>query len=452
MKNEEIIAKMLEIKDIREAEIKGTGIRINVKTFDEIYVDGELPELYLVTESYTDENGKEVEVELYCDQSGKIVGGNNKLDGYNHVLPVGESIQNQDMEKKLNDFKREIEQLEKDAKGMLDLQQLKKELEEIAAAVGKNVDDLGAVEFVTMEELEAAQRELDKYVKSLEDDSKEKKLEDPNKEDDVKDNDLKITPEDEQLTDADFSPSAVMEVDDYVNEYDTIGSTLKVTDEQYTKIAVVSSNQVKDNPNISKYTFVGIRADGTAQIIDSVEPEMDDIGRNDHEITPTGEIDEDEGNRESFRIKGTRYEFTLEGEAGTLEVNLTTSGRGLHGNESLSVPVRTYSTEPNTRRLIELNGRHPDKIAEGLDELSQHDKDCDTRVEDVDGNLDTRSHNDWNDLIESLGDEAKDLFTTEEITKMAEKYWNNGDSEDDIRKKIDSDAYIVNREHGGPNN
>ena len=390
---------------------------------------------------------------MYYDKDGKQVGGNNKQDRFNYPLPTEDNLGNQELQQQLYNFSRKLDQLEKDNRGMLDLQQLQKELEEIAAAVGENVDDLGAVEFITMEELEAKQRELDEYVKQLEDDNEiaDKSSQKENEQEDNENkNALDTKTESEELRDTDFTASAIIDEKEYINEYETIESVLSATGEKFDNFAFVTSTQIKDNPNISKYTLVGIRRDGTAKIIDSVQPEMDDIGRKDHEITPTGKINEDEGNKETFRIKGTRYEFTLEDEAGALEVNLTTSGRGLHGNESLSVPLRTYSVEPNERQLIELNGRHPDKIAEGLDELDKHDKDCDTRVEDADGNLDTRSHDDWNNLIESLDDEAKEVFTKDELLEMTEKYWKDGDSEETIKWKIESDAN--NLERGKPMN
>lgn len=463
MNNSEIIKKMQEIEKIGALKADNVGLRfesINVKAFDENEMDGELPELYLFIGKYTDKTGKTVELELYYDKDGKQVGGNNKQDRFNYPLPTEENFGNQELQQQLYDFSKKLGQLEKDTKGMLDLQQLQKELEEIAAAVGKNVNDLGAVEFITMEELEAKQRELDEYIKQLEDDN-ENTAQSGNKENEQTDNENKKTidvkPENEELKDTDFKASAIIDEKEYINEYETIESALGASGEKFDNFAFVSSDQIKDNSNLSKYTLVGIRRDGTAKIIDTVQPEMGDIGRKEHEITPSGKIEENEGNKESFRIKGTRYGFRLEDEAGTTEVNLTTEGKGIHGNETVSTPVKTYSVAYSEKSLIDLNKRHPADVDKGFDEIDKHDEDCKTTVEDIDGDPNTNSHNDWSELINSLDDEAKDVFINEEnnnekLIAMIERYWQQGLSEKQIKTNIEADAYNINREYGGPKN
>ncbi len=448
-----------EIKFMREAEIESQGLDnevIDVKSLKD-YSDTENKEAeyYLLVEQFTGKDGKTVTVERYYDTNGKVIGGNNKSDNYDYIILNGENTNNEELKKRLEYLRKQLEQVErlKDTNGMKDKYELKEMIEAIEAETGEKIEELSIID---IEKLEEAERELNGYLKTIEEENEIKPNENntqDRQEDEISKN-LNIENKEEQLTEKDFETSAIMSGNTYVNEYDTLNSALKVADEGYTKIAVVRSSELKDNNTINDYSFVGIRADGTAKKIDSsvIEAEMEDIGRNYNEMDPHGRLDQDEGNIETFKIKGTRYGFGLENEAGELEVKLTAEGRGGHGNEVVSVPVQTngYAMEPNERDLVLLNNRHPLDVDKGLDELHSHDEDdkeTTKTVEDLDGNPNTQSHNDWDALIESLDDQAKDMFTNTELMDMVENYWNNGDSEEEIKNKIEEDAYNLDREN-----
>ena len=446
-----------EIKFMREAEISSLGLDnevIDVKILKD-YTDPEKKEAeyYLLIEEFVNKEGKRVTVERYYDTNGKVIGGNNKSDNYDCIILNGENINNEELRNRLEYLRKQLEKVEKlkDTNGMKDKYELKEMLEAIEAETGENIEELSIID---IEMLEEAERELNGYLKTIGEEQENKTSESVKKQENENSEKLNITDKQEQLMEKDFESSAIMSGNTYINEYDTLNSALGVSDEGYTKIAVVRSSELKDNNTMNDYSFVGIRADGTAQKIDSsvIEAEMEDIGRNYNELDPHGKLDQDEGNIETFKIKGTRYGFGLENEAGELEVKLTAEGKGRHGNEVVSVPVQTngYALEPNERDVVLLNNRHPADVDKGLDELHLHDEDDEEitkTVEDLDGNPDTQSHNDWDELIESLDDEAKDMFSNNELKEMAEKYWANGDSEDEIKNKIEKDAYNLDREN-----
>lgn len=452
MSEEEIYKKMTEIKNMRVSEIKSMGKGNEVIDIKPLGMDKKnneitkMPETYMLIEQYTNKDGKTIEVERYYDADGKILGGNNRDDEYPEIILVSP---NDELKKRLEELVKEM-----DLKGMKTLTELEQEYQDMAAQIGIKKDDIGTITIIEMQALEDARIRLNEYMQSIEEGSEEPNREEK-KYDEQQDNtnDFINFDKNEQLTENDFTTSAQINANAYINEYDTIASALKISDEGYQKIAIVPSNQIKENSATTRYSFVGVKPDGTAELLNSnnsngiIQPEMDDIGRTNHEIDEKGRITEGEGARENFKIAGTRLGFELEGEASNLEVKLTTYGKGINGNESLSVPVQTYSLEPNERAVNRLTAEHPAKTDTGLDEVDRHNDNENLRApEDIDGDPKTVSH-DWDKLIAELKEDAdvEEQFTDGELLSMIENGWAKGDSEEAIAYNIKTDAYELGR-------
>ena len=449
MSSAEIVAKMQDIRNSREAEIQ--SLDKDSKVIDVMSLvpvnDGEemVNQKYLLIEEDTLPNGKTVQIELYYDENGNKIGGNREDDNYNYPIPVEGKELSPDLQKELIEFKEQMDLAEKED-SLISLKELEEMKDMILSELELEKIDIDKLNVIDIGDLQLSQEELDNMLEKIEDGDLEleahKELDDETLEvDDAKIDDPEFKPQKDQLNEKDFSSSATINGNTYINEYDTISSALKVSDEGYEKIAVVKSNQLRDNHSNSKYAFVGIRKDGSAQIIDTntIKPEMDDMGREDHEVSQTGKVYEDEGNIETFSINGTRYGFGLEDEGGKLEVSLMSTGKGRNGNESVSVSVNSYDITKNEREVQALNRRDPDAIDNGFDEAKQKEP---KTVEDLDGNPQTLSNQNWSELVDEImqDSDVEVQFTSGEVQDMVERYWAEGNTEDEIKYKIETDA------------
>ena len=211
---------------------------LNVKYLGKIKwkeeIDGQTVEtekdIFLLIEQKENENGDLIEVERYYTEDGEMIAGNNLGDGYKDLMLNEKYLEREDL--LLN-----LKQL--DEKGLLDLNEMTQErLEQISKVLGIKVEELDNV----------AEINPDKPIKENE--------------------------EKEQISKKEIekvSTKSEIDTSQKVTDQETMASLLHVEDRQYVKIAVVYSDKLNDNPNSTKFSFVGIKPDGSAEIIDTLE-------------------------------------------------------------------------------------------------------------------------------------------------------------------------------------
>lgn len=268
---EKILDKMRALRDKRDVEILNTQLsKTNIdtdyqekvpedKVLDVKYlgkidleeeIDGEKvksqKDIYLVIEQKQDKDGNLIEIERYCTEDGEVLGGNNKADNYDLVLLSEKYRDRQDLQESLRKLDKE---------GLLDLNEIEQErLGEIARALGITVEELEKMSEIDTEK-EIDEKEIDEDEKDIE----EGKSEEGKQETLTKKEVEKISTKTEIST------------GQKVTDKDTMSSLLKVQDKGYKKIAVVYSDKLHENGNSTKFSFVGIKEDGSAEKIDTLE-------------------------------------------------------------------------------------------------------------------------------------------------------------------------------------
>ena len=476
MEKEEIINKMRQLRDKRDLEIlnkeiNDTNIDVDLKedlrdnkvidvkylgemeytsTIDnkeETYKKG----VFLLIEQQKDKDGNLIQIERYYDENFEFLGGNNKSDGYNLMLS-SKYNKNTDLLDKLNNL---------DKNGKLDLNELESErLEKIAKQLGIEKDDIDKLAEIDAEKIKEAEEELDDEELDNEDNSKQ--------------NDTKSKEsEDEKLSKEEIekiSTKAEIETNEKITDKDTMASMLGVQDKGYVKIAIIYSDKLKDNSNTTRFSFVGIKKDGSAEKIDSLKQAY---GK-----SPTKEINslDREGNlkdnketvKSIYNVQGKKEsQFAVGiGPMGTIEASLVRTSK-TDNTKSISIPIQTTSVKPTTRETRELmnEARNP-RIDEEVKKIEDYKKTGFEKIElkDINDNpydnaiqINDEIANEWADSIMKDSD-VSDTFTKEEVIGMIKKSLENKSKEEktvdesleDIKKEIETeieaDAYNLNKE------
>lgn len=232
---------------------------------------------------------------------------------------------------------------------------------------------------------------------------------------------------------------------------------------EYTKMAVIESSQMDDikdedgksyKSNSTRYSLALIDKDNNIVPLQKYIPNLRQrasSGTNPTELKY--QIDKD-GNVEKDAVL-SEYEignkiFQIDNkEMGRIQVNIGQEEHG--GNETIAMQMRDsnsmFATDTKTRSVIgeyESNGEYT--VDENLKEARQHEKqnkDCDMTIEDIDGDLKTKSHNhleniDFNRLAIKWGlykDGVPDQEKAKEILEKEMKQ-NNDKSQDEIIEDI----------------
>lgn len=264
-----------------EKQVKNDKV-LNVKYLGKIEINGEEKEIYILTEQRENKDGKLTQIEKYYTGDGEFLGGNNKSDQYNYLILNEKYSENKKLQEKL-------QSLDKD--GILDLNELEQErLEEIAKILG-----------ISPEELEKmAEIEADKEIDEKEQENTEEKEE-------MEERDEKKGILNKKEVEK-ISTKAEIETNQKVTDNKTMASMLGVEDKGYKKIAIIYSDKINENSNTTKFSFVGIKEDGSAEKIDSLEQTHgNDPTKKVNEINRDGsEIKQDQQVNSVYRIKGEK--------------------------------------------------------------------------------------------------------------------------------------------------
>ena len=280
---------------------------LDVKYLGKVDLNGDQQEIskediYLIIDQLQNKEGDIIQVERYYNGKGEFLGGNNKSDKFDYIL-LNEKLSNN------IDLKIKLQQLDK--KGLLQLKDV--EREELS---------------IISRELEIEEEKIEKIAeidtsKTVEDRKKRK-------EDNIID---------------DKGVKTYIDANEKVTTRETIASLLKVQNKGYSKIAIVYSNESQESDNTTRYSFVGIKPDGTVEKINSLKQRY---GKN-----PTKSVVSI--NRDGTEVKEKQVQsiYQIEGEdenqlgvrigtTGTIEASLIRTPRQ-ENQEAISIPIETTS-------------------------------------------------------------------------------------------------------------
>ena len=486
MEKEKILDKMRELKDRRDFEILENELNIQFesndkeqdnKVLDVKYigeaeitkeVDGEKTTstkgIYLLIEQKKDKNDNLIQIERYYSEDFEFLGGNNRGDGYDLMLSP-EHMQDEKL----------LEQLrELDKQGEFDLNEIEEErLEEIAKELGIDKDDIDKLSEIDLEEIKKIKEKSndENTEEKEEEDTEEKEKEntkDKEERENIKDKEEKEEEEnreeknkdseEEQLTKEQvqkISTKTEIKSNQKVTDKETLESILGVQDKGYTKIAIIYSEKLKDNANTTKFSFVGIKSDGSAEKIDSLEQR--------YGSTPTKEIDalDREGNLKDepekvssiYTIKGkneTQLAIDI-GAMGTIEPLLVRTPRQ-NNQEAISIPIETHSVRPTTRETREfMNETRNPRIKEETERIQEYQEEGfeDIDLDDINDNINDNNiqmtdeiAEKWTELMME-NEDIGNVFTEREVKEMVKIYWNKEDKGDksleEIKKEIEDE-------------
>ncbi len=420
---ENVIEKMRNLKDKRDLELLEQFMEdtkfdsdynkrilknkvIDVKYIGEIeWQDETKKDIYLLLEQKENKDGQMVTIERYYTEDEEFLGGNNTGDKYNYLLLDSKYMNNEEL----------LENLQKlDKEGILDLNEIENErLEKIALTLGVKVEDLEKISEID------AKKELD-----LEDTQDGKQV---------------ISKKEIEK----ISAKTEIKTNQKITDNETMEQLLGVQDKGYKNIDIIYSDKFKENGSSTKFCFVGIKEDGSAEKIESLEQgygtaptkQINAVSRDGSEI-------KQEQVNSIYKIKG-RKEMQLAvdiGSMGTIEPSLVRTP--MQDNEkAISIPIETKSIRPTTRETRELmNEKRNPRVKEEIERIEkQRDlgiSDEEITIKDIDDNqYNAEKEEIEKDYIEKCIEEIKkedsrieEVFTDQEIQEKLEKELKDGRS------------------------
>ena len=418
---EKIIDKMRELRDKRDLELLNQDLEninlnsdyqkevsknkvLNVKYLGTIEIDGEQKGIYLLIEQKEEKDGRLAEIEKYYTEDGEFLGADSNLDQFEFITLNKEYLNKEGL----------LEQIESlDKEGILDLNEIENErLEELARELGIDVEDIQKLAEIDVDK----EKEVDK-----EDEQLEKNIEDEEKDVLTKKEVGKI------------STKTEIKTNQKVTDKDTIASLLNVESKGYTKIAVVYSEKLQEIGNTTRFSFVGIKSDGSAEKIDTLEQAY---GNNPTKNVQTmnrdgSKIEEDKVNS-IFRIKGKDEEQLAVniGQMGTIEPKFVRTPRQ-DGEKAISIPIETQDIRPTTRETREyMNRSRNTSVDDNIKRVQEHQKlgcdEVDARNTNDNPNDDTHSHKFnkeyINECVDKLLEKYGDIYNRNDLNNKVLKY------------------------------
>ena len=438
---EKIVDKMRELRDKRDLELLNQDMEdvnldsdyqkevsknkvLNVKYLGTIEIDGEQKGIYLLIEQKEEKDGRLAEIEKYYTEDGEFLGADNNLDQFEFITLNKEYLNKEGL----------LEQIESlDKEGSLDLNEIENErLKELARELGIDVEDIQKLAEID------ADKELDKWHEELTNEEIEELQEEGIEPGDEEyrryllDHGLSLTKEEVEKG---ISTKTEIKTGQKVTDKDTMASLLNVEEKGYVKIAVIYSEKLQDNGNTTRFSFVGIKADGSAEKIDTLEQAY---GNNPTKNVQTmnrdgSKIEKDKVNS-IFRIKGKDEEQLAVniGQMGTIEPEFVRTPRQ-DGEKAISIPIETQNIRPTTRETREfMNRSRNTDINENVQKAEAHNGlNCkEAEIKDINDNSndDTHNHN------------FNQEFINEYVDRLIEKYgdiYNRNDLKDKVLKYIE---------------
>lgn len=452
MEKEKILEKMRELKDNRDLQILNKELEeinldvdykkdlsdnkvLDVKYLGQIEqiqeIDGKeekvLKDIYMLIEQYKDKEGNLVQIEKYYDENLEFLAGNNLTDGYELMLDP-KHMNEKDLLEQLKSLGRE---------GILDLNEIENErLEYIAKTLGIEKEDIQKISEMDEEQIEKAEEKLEEGEEL---DLEENEQEGKERKEFSKKEIEKVSAKNE------------IKANQKVTDKDTISSLLGIQDKGYTKIAIIYSDKLKDNNNTTRFSFVGIKPDGSAEKIDTLEQGYGKTPtKSIYELNRDGSQIEEEKVSSIFTIKGQKEKQLAVkiGAMGTIEPELVRTP-AQDNQKAMSIPIETSHIKPTTREVRELmNENRNVRVKEEIDRIKEHEEhDCEPEIRDIDDNQYNNTHEHLeeeeleqcaNELLEK--EDVEEVFSKNEIKEMLERYLNDGKELDEAMQLIEEDA------------
>ena len=380
---EKIIDKMRELRDKRDLELLKQDLEdinlnsdyqkelqknkvLNVKYLGTIEIDGEQKGIYLLIEQKEEKDGRLAEIEKYYTEDGEFLGADSNLDQFEFITLNKEYLNKEGL----------LEQIESlDKEGSLDLNEIENErLKELARELGIDVEDIQKLAEID------ADKEIDKWHEELTNEQIEELQEEGIEPGDEEyrryllDHGLSLPKEEVEKG---ISTKTEIKTGQKVTDKDTMASLLNVEEKGYVKIAVIYSEKLQDNGNTTRFSFVGIKADGSAEKIDTLEQAY---GNNPTKNVQTmnrdgSKIEEDKVNS-IFRIKGKDEEQLAVniGQMGTIEPKFVRTPRQ-DGEKAISIPIETQNIRPTTREIREyMNRSRNTSVDDNINNIEEQQK------------------------------------------------------------------------------
>lgn len=373
----ETLNKMRNLRNFRDGELQdlNKGKVLDVKYLGSIKYGDNEKGVYLIIEENQKEDETTIEVERYYTEDGEFLGGNNRNDAFNFIV-LDEKHQNE------QEVLKQLEEMDKE--GLEDLNQIEDErIEEIAKSLG-----ISKEEIEKLCEIDVEEKERDKENK--EDVSKRKGKSKQNKEE-------KETLSKEEVEK--ISTKSEIKTNTKVTDKETIAELLNVQSKGYKSIGIVYSDKLKENGNNTRFSIVGIKEDGSAEKIDTLEQGYgSNPSKKINSLNREGNKVEEEQVNSIFRVKGKKEtELAVDiGSMGTIEASLVRTPNQ-DNKEAISIPIETQSIKPVPRESRELmNETKNPRTKEEIEKIKEHQEvGCDDiTIKDIDDNEynDTHTH------------------------------------------------------------
>ncbi len=406
---EKVIDKMRSLRDKRDLEILNQELKdidlnssdqkklsdnkvLNVKYLGVIKIEGEEKGIYLVIEQKAQKDGTLAQIERYYTEDGEFLGGDNSIDEYDFLTLDEKYMNNKDMLEKLQSI---------DKDGILNLNKIEQErIEEVAKESG-----IIAKELEKMSEIDS-KKEIEKISTKSEIDTNRK-----------------------------------------VTDKETMASILNVQDKGYKKIAIIYSDKMQDNGNTTRFSFVGIKEDGTAEKIDTIEQAY---GRNPskeiNSVNRDGSKVEQEQVNSIYRIKGKKEtQIAVDiGAMGTIEPSLVRTP-AQDNEEAISIPIETHNVRPTTRETRELmNEQRNPRVKEEIQRAKAHQElRCDDiSLKDIDDNPNNNTHEHIEISEEYLDKCATKILENDEVSSI----YNRNDVINRLKENIEKSGEDIQTE------
>lgn len=455
---EKIVDKMRELRDKRDLELLNQDMEdinldsdyqkevsknkvLNVKYLGTIEIDGEEKGIYLLIEQKEEKDGRLAEIEKYYTEDGEFLGADSNSDQFDFITLNKEYLNKEGL----------LEQIESlDKEGSLDLNEIENErLKELARELGIDVEDIQKLAEIDVD------KELDKWHEELTNEQIEELQEEGIEPGDEEyrryllDHGLSLPKEEVEKG---ISTKTEIKTGQKVTDKDTMASLLNVEEKGYVKIAVIYSEKLQDNGNTTRFSFVGIKADGSAEKIDTLEQAY---GNNPTKNVQTmnrdgSKIEEDKVNS-IFRIKGKDEEQLAVniGQMGTIEPKFVRTPRQ-DGEKAISIPIETQNIRPTTREIREyMNRSRNTSVDNNIKNIEEHQKEnCDV-VKAINTNDnpkdDTHNHNfDQNfinkcvdRLLKNYGNIYNRYDLNDKVLKYIQEKGNEELTEEQIYEELD---------------
>lgn len=247
-----------------------------------------------------------------------------------------------------------------------------------------------------------------------------------------------------------------------MTDKDTMASLLNVQGKGYRKIAIVYSDKFKEAGNTTKFSFVGIKQDGSAEKIDTIEQAYGtNPTKNVHSVNRDGSKIEEEKVNSIFKIKGkTETQIAVDiGNMGTIEPLLVRTP-AQDNEEAISIPIETYNIRPTTRETREFMNRNRNpRVKEEIQEIKKHEKlGCEdfSKVDiDDNSNNNTHEHQEFSEeyldkcasKILSESEIIANTYNSRDVKAYLKRYLENGNKTIDTEDLIEEMEQEAKKEH-----